>query len=78
MCLNSSAVLFVAHGSHACALGGLKSVETYWELAASGGYVANKYQDKQGDILSYGAKSVEALIEQKNMCCMQILMHLVI
>lgn len=50
----------------------------YWEVAVSGGRVANKGQEKQGDILSYVAKNVEALIEQECTCCVQILMKLVI
>lgn len=53
-------------------------VEIYWELAESVRHIANKDQEKQGDILSCVAKNSEALVEQKCLCCMQILMKLVI
>lgn len=49
----------------------------YKGVAVSGGQAAHK-QDKQGDILSYIAKEVGALIKQECRCCIQILMKFVI
>jgi len=67
-----------SHGGRPCALGGLRSVEIYSGVAVSPGHVANKDQEKQGDILPYVAKNVEVLVEQECTCCMQILMKFVI
>lgn len=53
-------------------------VEIYWEVAESVRHIAKKDWEKQGNILSCVAKNSEALVEQKCVCCMQILMKLVI
>jgi len=53
-------------------------IEICWEIAASGGHIAKKDEEKQWDILSYAAKNIEVLVEQKCLCCMQILMKSVI